>query len=161
MESVIIIPVVYFLENYEGISMIELRENQLDIDTYMHLRREVGWKMLSKRQAQMALDNCLFNVVAYENGEAVGMGRIVGDGAVVCYVQDLVILPGVQGRGIGSLVLGRLVEYVESITENGTEMMLCLMCAKGREGFYKKHDFMPRPTANLGPGMIQYIRKMF
>lgn len=141
--------------------MIELKENQLDIDTYMQLRREVGWKMLSKKQAQMALKNCLFNVVAYEDGKAVGMGRIVGDGAVVCYVQDLVILPRVQGRGIGSLVLGRLVEFVEDITEDGTEMMLCLMCAKGREGFYRKHDFMARPTANLGPGMIQYIRKMF
>ena len=141
--------------------MLEIRENQLDIDTYMLLRKEVGWKMLSKRQAQMALSNCLFNVVAYENGEAVGMGRIVGDGAVVCYVQDLVILPKVQGRGIGSKVLGRLIEYVESITKEGTEMMLCLMCAKGREGFYTRHDFIPRPTQNLGPGMIQYIRKMF
>ena len=141
--------------------MLEIRENQLDIDTYMLLRKEVGWKMLSKRQAQMALSNCLFNVVAYEDGEAVGMGRIVGDGAVVCYVQDLVIMTKVQGRGIGSKVLGRLIEYVERITEDGTEMMLCLMCAKGREGFYTRHDFIPRPTQNLGPGMIQYIRKMF
>lgn len=141
--------------------MIELKDNQLDIETYMYLRQQVGWKMLSKKQAEMALKNCLFNVVAYEDGEPVGMGRIVGDGAVVCYVQDLVILPAVQGKGIGSQVLGRLVEYVESITEDGTEMMLCLMCAKGREGFYKKHDFMARPTQNLGPGMIQYIRKMF
>lgn len=141
--------------------MIELRENQLDINTYTYLRQQVGWKMLSKKQAEMALKNCLFTVTAYENGEPVGMGRIVGDGAVVCYVQDLVILPAAQGHGIGSRVLGRLIEYVESITEDGTEMMLCLMCAKGREGFYKKHDFMARPTQNLGPGMIQYIRKMF
>lgn len=141
--------------------MLEIKENQLDLDTYMHLRKEVGWKMLSKRQATMALENCLFNVVAYLDGVPVGMGRIVGDGAVVCYVQDLVILPEVQGNGIGSKVLSRLIEYVESITEDGTEMMLCLMCAKGREGFYKKHEFMARPTENLGPGMIQYIRKMF
>lgn len=141
--------------------MIELEENQLDIDTYMYLRKQVGWKRLSDRQAQMALNNCLYNVTAYKDGRAVGMGRIVGDGAVVCYVQDLVILPEVQGAGIGSMVLSKLIEYVESITEDGTEMMLCLMCAKGREGFYKKHDFMARPTENLGPGMIQYIRKMF
>lgn len=141
--------------------MIELEENQLDIDTYMYLRRKVGWKRLSDRQAQMALNNCLYNVTAYKDGRAVGMGRIVGDGAVVCYVQDLVILPEVQGLGIGSMVLSKLIEYVEGITEDGTEMMLCLMCAKGREGFYRKHDFMARPTENLGPGMIQYIRKMF
>ena len=141
--------------------MLEIRENQLDTSTYMHLRKQVGWKMLSEKQAEMALKNCLFNVVAYLDGEPVGMGRIVGDGAVVCYVQDLVILPKVQGHGIGSKVLGRLVEYVESITQDGTEMMLCLMCAKGREGFYRQNGFMARPTPNLGPGMIQYIRKMF
>lgn len=141
--------------------MVELRENQLDINTYMYLRQQVGWKMLSKKQAEAALSNCLFNVVAYENGEPVGMGRVIGDGAVVCYIQDLVILPSSQGHGIGSQVLNKLIEFVESITEDGTEMMLCLMCAKGREGFYKKHDFMARPTQNLGPGMIQYIRKMF
>ncbi|MGN0160810.1 MAG: GNAT family N-acetyltransferase [Lachnospiraceae bacterium] len=141
--------------------MLEIRENELDIDTYMYLRQQVGWKMLSKKQAQSALSNCLFNVVALEDGKPVGMGRIVGDGAVVCYVQDLVILPAAQGHGIGSKVLTRLIQYVEDITEDGTEMMLCLMCAKGREGFYKKHDFMARPTENLGPGMIQYIRKMF
>lgn len=141
--------------------MIEIRENALEKDIYLHLRREVGWKQLSARQTELALSNCLYNVVAYEDGEPIGMGRVVGDGAVVCYIQDLVILPECQGKGIGSMVIGKLIEYVESITEDGTEMMLCLMCAKGREGFYKKHDFMARPTENLGPGMIQYIRKLF
>ena len=144
-----------------GAGMLEIKENVLDYDTYMSLRKEVGWKMLSKKQADAALKNCLFNVVAYEDGEPVGMGRVIGDGAVVCYIQDLVILPKAQGHGIGSAVLKRLIDYVEEITEDGTEMMLCLMCAKGREGFYTKHDFIPRPTQGLGPGMIQYIRKMF
>ena len=53
----------------------------------------------------------------------------------------------------------RLMEYVESIRENGTEMMLCLMCAKGREPFYENLGFMARPTENLGPGMILYMNK--
>lgn len=141
--------------------MIEIKENVLALDTYLYLRREVGWKRLSDRQAQTAIDHCLYNVVAYEDGQPIGMGRVIGDGAVVCYIQDLVILPDYQGRGIGHMIIEKLIAYVESITEDGTEMMLCLMCAKGREGFYKKHDFMARPTQNLGPGMIQYIRKMF
>ena len=36
--------------------------------------------------------------------------------------------------------------------------MLCLMSAKGREGFYHKFDFISRPTDTLGPGMIRYIK---
>ena len=85
------------------------------------------------------------------------MGRLVGDGAVICYVQDLVIPPQAQGYGIGSLVLSRLTQYVESLRLPGTEMMFDLMCAKGRERFYEAHGFLTRPTEKLGPGMIQYM----
>lgn len=141
--------------------MIHIEENALKLDIYLYLRQEVGWKRLSNTQATKAIDNCLYNVVVFDDDKPVGMGRVVGDGAVISYIQDLVVLPEYQGKKIGSMVIGKLIDYVESITEEGTEMMLCLMCAKGREGFYLKHGFMSRPTQNLGPGMIQYIRKMF
>ena len=139
--------------------MLELRENVLDTETYFSLREQVGWVRLSDGQAQKAIDNCLFNVCAYLDGEPVGMGRVVGDGAVVCYIQDLVVIPKAQKLGVGGAILNRLKEYVKSITEEDTTMMLCLMCAKGREEFYIKHGFVARPTDNLGPGMITYIQK--
>ena len=124
----------------------------------MDIRTKVGWKKLSDTQAKKALENCLFNVKAInENGEMIGMGRIVGDGAVICYIQDLIVVPGVQGKGVGTLIINRLKKYVEEIKEDDTTMMLCLMCAKGREAFYVKNGFTPRPTENLGPGMIMYL----
>ena len=85
------------------------------------------------------------------------MGRIVGDGAVIFYVQDLIILPEVQGQGIGGLILETLIDFVKKTGYPGTMVMLDLMCAKGRERFYKKHGFIARPTDQLGPGMIQYL----
>ena len=138
--------------------MLELRENVLDTATYFSLREQVGWVKLSNTQAEKAINNCLFNVCAYIDGEPVGMGRVVGDGAVVCYIQDLVVIPKAQKSGVGGAILNRLKEYVKSITEEDTTMMLCLMCAKGREAFYIKHGFIARPTDNLGPGMITYIK---
>lgn len=139
--------------------MLELRENCLDVDTYFYLRRQVGWPVLTDRQAECAVDNCLYNVCAYMDGEPVGMGRIVGDGAVISYVQDLVVLPKAQGQRVGSAILDKLKAYAEGITEPGSRMMLCLMCAKGREPFYEGHGFIARPTDALGPGMIMYIEK--
>lgn len=139
--------------------MITYKVNALTLETYLFLREEVRFKNLSIKQAQMAIDNCLFNVVAFDGDMPVGMGRVVGDGAVICYIQDLVVIPGYQKFGIGGNLLDRCVSYVESITLEGTEMMLALMCAKGREGFYLKHNFIARPTDNLGPGMIKYISK--
>lgn len=139
--------------------MLDIRENSLDTDTYLYLRKEVGWPLLTEHQAECALKNCMFNVCAYLDGKPVGMGRIVGDGAVVSYVQDLVVIPTAQGMHIGSTILDRLRQYVEEITEPGSRMMLCLMCAKGRESFYQQHGFIARPTDSLGPGMISYINK--
>lgn len=137
--------------------MVQLVEDQLDIDTYMELREAVHFQKLSRDQARRGLDNSLYTLVAYKDGKAVGMGRIVGDGAIICYVQDLIIRPEVQGEGIGGLILESLKSFVINTGFEGTTMMFDLMCAKGREPFYKKHGFIARPTDDLGPGMIQYL----
>jgi len=138
--------------------MIVFKENKLDVDTYLYLRQQVNWKALTYNQANRAIKNSMYIMTVYEADKPIAMGRIVGDGSVVSYIQDLIVIPSAQGEKIGSKLLEKLIEYVESITEEGTEMMLCLMCAKGRENFYKHHNFIERPTNNLGPGMIQYVR---
>jgi GNAT superfamily N-acetyltransferase len=139
--------------------MIKLIENDINVDEYLKLRAKVNWKELSENQAGLALKNSLFTVKAYddEKDQIVGMGRIVGDGAVICYIQDLIVIPEAQGKHIGSSIIERLKAFVESLREEDTTMMLCLMCAKGREQFYIKHGFTARPTGNLGPGMITYL----
>lgn len=137
--------------------MIILKENIIDVDTYLELRNCVGWKKLSVIQAKTAIENSLFTVCAYDGDKPVGMGRIVGDGVVIDYIQDLIVCPEYQKKGIGRLIINRLIEYVKETKLEETEIMLCLMCAKGREEFYKKYGFIARPTENLGPGMIQYI----
>lgn len=139
--------------------MIGFSEDRLSVAEYLALRESVGWPRLSERQAELALENCIYCISAYDNGKLVGMGRIVGDGAVICYIQDLIVLPEYHGRGIGNALMMHLKNYVSSLTTEGERMMLALMCAKGREGFYEKNGFIPRPTDSLGPGMIIYIQK--
>ncbi len=138
---------------------VTLISNHMGIDTYLELRKAVGFKPLSKTQAKKALEHSLYIVCAYMDAQIVGMGRLVGDGAVICYIQDLMIHPDFQHYGIGSVLIEDLIRYVEGLCEEGTEIMLDLMCAVGREPFYQKHGFISRPNENLGPGMIRYIRK--
>ena len=138
--------------------MITIKTNEITVEQYLDIRSAVNWRQLTRKQAESALGHSLIVVGAYEDGHLVGMGRIVGDGAVICYVQDLIVRPEYQRKKVGSKVLSTLVAYVESIREEGSQMMLCLMCAKGREPFYEKHGFIARPTKELGPGMIQYLR---
>ncbi len=138
--------------------MITLKENSLELNTYLELRASVGWKLLQERQATRALENSLITVTAYDGDKPVGMGRIVGDGAVICYVQDLVVRPEYQKLGVGKIIMEHLIKFVSEIKEKDSEIMMCLMCAKGREHFYEKFGFIGRPTEDLGPGMIRYIR---
>ena len=119
----------------------------------------MGWKRLTDKQAQKAIDGSLLTVTAYDGDKAVGMGRLVGDGAVICYIQDLIVIPEYQGQGVGNVIIESLIDYVKETQLPGTQMMLDLMCAKGREDFYKKYGFIARPTDKLGPGMIRYIDK--
>lgn len=137
--------------------MLKLHENELDIDTYLNLRAAVGWKKLDNEQAIMALKNSIYTLTATIDDKVVGMARMVGDGAVICYIQDLVVHPSYQKLGVGQMLMEKLVGHAEEIKIQGTELMLCLMCAKGREGFYEKFGFIARPTENLGPGMIMYL----
>lgn len=137
--------------------MLRWIENDRNTDVYLSLRKAVNWKELTKEQAEKALRNSMYILTAYEDEEPVGMGRIVGDGAVICYVQDLIVIPEKQSDGIGGMILNRLKKIVEQEGIPGTTMMFDLMCAKGRENFYEKHGFIARPTENLGPGMIQYL----
>ena len=137
--------------------MLKWIENNRDTDVYLSLRKAVNWKELSREQAEKALKNSLYVLTAYEDNEPIGMGRVVGDGAVICYVQDLIVIPEKQSDGIGGMILNRLKEFVAKEGIPGTTMMFDLMCAKGRENFYEKHGFIARPTEDLGPGMIQYM----
>lgn len=138
--------------------MITIKTNEITVEQYLDIRSSVHWRELTGKQAEQALEHSWIVVGAYEEDHLVGMGRIVGDGAVICYVQDLIVRPEYQRRNVGSKVLRTLITYVESLREEGSQMMLCLMCAKGREPFYEKHGFIARPTTDLGPGMIQYLR---
>jgi GNAT superfamily N-acetyltransferase len=59
-----------------------------------------------------SLDGSLVGVVALDDGQVVGMGRLVGDGVKYFYVQDLAVLPAHQGAGIGTALLRRLLDHV-------------------------------------------------
>lgn len=134
-------------------------ENQLDVQTYFDLRTSVEWINFSPEHTQIALENSVLDIVAYDQEKAIGMGRIVGDGAIYCYVQDVVIHPDYQGKGIGSTILNKLIEKVTQNLEDGERMSLGLVAAEGKESFYRKFGFKDLPHEASGAGMRKVIYK--
>ena len=133
---------------------IELTSNDLTIDEFSKLRSSVNLSSLLEEQIDRALSNSLYTVCARNNKEAVGMGRLVGDGAYVYYLQNIYVMPEYQRLGIGSLIINSLLDFIRKDKIEGTDVMVLLMSSKNSEGFYKKFGFRLRPNKDEGCGMI-------
>lgn len=107
---------------------------------YQSLCNAVGWgDCINFEAAKLAVPRSLHAVTALSNEQAIGMGRIVGDGAIFFYIQDIAVDPAWQGRGVGKTILLTLVDWVR---ENAPEKaFLGLFAVKGTESFYEQFGF--------------------
>jgi len=115
-------------------------ERTPSVEEYRELCESVGWgEIMNFEAARDALPRSLFAVVAESAGDAIGMGRIVGDGAIFFYVQDVAVRPSWQGRGVGRAVLASLTGWIR---RNAPEKSLAgVFAIRGTEGFYESFGF--------------------
>lgn len=118
---------------------------------YNRLRAAVGWRLYDEDLIARCLPRSLYCVCAILDGEVVGMARVVGDGGLVCYVQDVCVLPEHQGKGIGTQLMDRIMAYLKK--EMAPNTIIGLMSARGKEPFYERYGFVRRPNERYGCGM--------
>jgi len=78
---------------------IEYKENTLTIEDFQELRIAVGWFKTHPLLAERSVKGTLYSVCAYAEGKTVGIARVIGDGGMTLYVQDVIVHPDYQGRG--------------------------------------------------------------
>ena len=137
---------------------MEYKENMLCYEDYYSLRKCVGWSNFSAEQAQKALNNSLNTIIAVENNQTVGMGRLIGDGMYYLIV-DIIVHPAYQGKGVGNKITNMLIKYVNDVTPVGGRSSIQLIAEKGKEAFYEKMGFKLIPHDFCGSGMRKIIRK--
>ena len=137
---------------------MEYKENVLSYENYYRLRESVGWKNFSKTQAQTALDNSLYTVIAIINDETVAMGRLIGDGQYYIIV-DVIVHPDFQKQKIGTSILNMLLKYADEHTPTGGRSSIQLIAEKGKEPFYETLGFKRIPHEFCGSGMRKVICK--
>ncbi|NMP30128.1 GNAT family N-acetyltransferase [Thalassotalea sp. M1531] len=125
------------------------------VATYNELRKKVGWGNTSPEQAKTALNNSLFHVIAISNEEVIGMARVIGDGAMFFYIQDLVVDPSFQRKGVGGMLMQKIESYLVKSALPG--VTIGLLSAKGKENFYQRYGYNVRDGSLLGLGMCKFI----
>ena len=138
---------------------MEYKENVLTYEDYFNLRESVGWMNFSKEQTQKALLNSIYTVIAVDDyGDAVGVGRLTGDGMYYMIV-DIAVCPDYQKKGSGTEIINMLITYVSRETPVGGRSSIQLIAEKGKESFYEKIGFKKIPHECCGFGMRKVIRK--
>lgn len=86
-------------------------------EEHRRLAVSVGWEhAFNWANLPASLERSLFGVVAVDSDEVVGMGRLVGDGVMYFYIQDVAVAPSHQRLGIGQQILDALLEHVREHT---------------------------------------------
>lgn len=124
----------------------QLIERPPTVVEHQTLWEAVGWGNVNIEVSAPSLTNSIYAVVIACNNQIIGMGRIVGDGAMYYYIQDVAILPEHQKQGLGKLIIDKLLAYI-SVHCVGSAFV-GLFASHGNESFYQQFGF-----ENHAPGM--------
>lgn len=132
---------------------ISYQDRPPEPEEYLALRRAVGFSPRSMEAVLKGLGNSNWALTAREDGQVVGMARMVGDGGCSFLVVDVIVLPEWQGRGIGSEMMRRLDKWCEANIPPGG--MVSMLADKPGRKLYERHWF--RYTAPESLGMKKFI----
>jgi GNAT superfamily N-acetyltransferase len=128
-----------------------LEERAPTVQEYRRLRDAVGWGEMTDEGLANGLASSLYSCVVLDEGDVVACGRVVGDGGMYFYVQDVIVTPEDHGRGVGAQIMAAVMAYLERAARPGA--FVGLMAAQGADGFYERYGFQRRPDDR--PGMFR------
>lgn len=112
----------------------------------LQLYKSVGWSAYTDHPEVLrkGFDNSLLTLAAYDGGELMGIIRTVGDGHTVVFIQDILVFPKHQRRGVGTALVQAIlnryshVRQIQLATDNTPQTV----------AFYTSMDF--RELSEIG-----------
>ena len=99
---------------------MEIKEyTEFKADEILQLYTQVGWTAYTEDMPALerGYKNSLLILAAYENGELLGIVRVVGDGTTIVLVQDILVYPARQRQGIGTALLKAVLERYKNVRQ--------------------------------------------
>ena len=125
----------------------------LSVDDFICLYEDAGWVIAEREIIKKALSNSYAVFSLVRDGETIAMARILGDGAMIYYLKDMVVLKKYQGSGYGKMLIEHIINFIKLESRNKSTVRLEIMSAGGKETFYSKLNF----KKSSGYGMVMLI----
>ena len=119
----------------------------MNIDEYTHyqeeetlaLYRSVGWTAYTDHPDTLrnGFEHSLLTLVARENNRLIGLIRTVGDGHTIVLIQDLLVHPFHQRKGVGSALMKAVLARYAHVRQ----IELATDDTPGTKAFYQSMGF--------------------
>ncbi|WP_127539537.1 GNAT family N-acetyltransferase [Paenibacillus illinoisensis] len=111
-------------------------EKPISPSELMHLYHDAGWwPDRDTNGIQKLLSFGGITVGAWEDDVLIGFCRSISDGVFRAYIEDVVVLSSYRNKGIGKLMIERLVIELKDID------VISLFCTEDLAGFYDGTGF--------------------
>lgn len=107
----------------------------------LRLYGSVGWTAYtaSPEALRQGFAHSLLVLAAWEDGELLGILRAVGDGYTIVWIQDLLVFPAHQRRGVGSALLKAALDRYQDVRQ----IQLATDSTPKTAAFYKSMGLHP------------------
>ena len=116
--------------------MIYICNETVSVNDLADLRESVGWSRMEKEYNNPLLTSS-YHIAVYEKEALIGYIDCVSNGVTDAYIQDLMVHPDYQGRGIGTDLMKKMIDYLKK----KHIYMISVVFEEMLKPFYEKFGF--------------------
>lgn len=123
---------------FNGVIKMDYRVNEkVSVSSLADLRQSVGWNRMEQEFGNPKLKDFL-TISCYNNSELIGYVDVVSNGVTDAYIQDLIVRPNYQNKGIGTELMNKAISYIK---EKGIYMISVIYGEEELRSFYERFGF--------------------
>lgn len=115
-------------------------EKKIDLDALFALYTAIGWSAYTKD-----IQQSLKVITVWDEQQLIGLIRSVGDGETILYIQDLLVHPAYQNKGIGTQLIEKMVQAYPKVRQK----VLLTENEQRTHRFYEKCQFQSVATQEM------------
>ncbi len=116
--------------------MIYKYNESISPEAMADLRESVGWNRMEKEYGNPLMTS-FFHIAVYDEDQLVGYVDSVSNGVTDAYIQDLIVRPDYQGKGIGTDLMKKMIA---SLKEKHI-YMISVIFEESLKPFYDRFGF--------------------
>ena len=116
--------------------MIYVCNEAVSVKELADLRESIGWNRMENEYKNPLLTS-YYHIAVYEKEVLIGYIDCVSNGVTDAYIQDLMVHPDYQGRGIGTDLMKKMINYLKQ----KHIYMISVVFEENLKPFYEKFGF--------------------